>query len=66
MQPPSASMLKVRDIKALTALSGTQIHKLHRLDPTFPAPVRLGARAIRWPADEVLAWVSARLANRGG
>jgi prophage regulatory protein len=31
---------------------------------TFPAPVKLGARASAWNAAEVDAWIAARIAER--
>ncbi len=26
-------------------------------DPSFPRPVRLGAKAVGWKAEEILAWI---------
>ena len=31
---------------------------------TFPKPVKITARAVAWPTDEVDAWISARIAER--
>lgn len=33
-------------------------------DPTFPDPVPTGARGVGWLADEVAAWLEARIAER--
>ncbi len=33
-------------------------------DPTFPKPVVLSPRCVRWRSDEVKAWLDARSANR--
>lgn len=30
----------------------------------FPAPVKVGARAIAWPEHEVTAWIASRIAAR--
>lgn len=32
----------------------------------FPRPVKLGPNSIAWPADDVRAWASARIAARDG
>ena len=31
---------------------------------SFPKPVKLGARAIAWPVDEVDQWIAGRIAER--
>lgn len=35
-----------------------------RHDPTFPRPVKLGARAVAFSERELNAWVAARIAER--
>ncbi len=35
-----------------------------KYDPSFPKPVVLSTRCVRWRSDEVLAWIDARSADR--
>ena len=48
-----------QEVEARTALSRTSIYRMMR-EGSFPEPLKVGARAVRWPADEIEAWVAAR------
>ena len=50
------AILRVRDVMAVTQLSRMTLHRRVR-DGSFPAPVRLGPRAIGWRRTDVEQWV---------
>ena len=59
------TILRRRQVEARVGLRRSTIYA-RIADRTFPAPVRLGARAVGWVAEEVDAWLRARVAERGG
>lgn len=54
------SFLRLPDVKAVTGLSKTSIYELIR-EKKFPAPVRLGPRAVAWVKSEVRKWALERV-----
>lgn len=54
------SFLRLPEVKALTGLSKTSIYELIR-SKRFPAPVRLGPRAVAWVRSEVRQWALERV-----
>lgn len=54
------SFLRLPEVKAVTGLSKTSIYELIRAK-TFPAPVRLGPRAVAWVKSEVKQWALERV-----
>jgi len=52
--------LRLPEVKAVTGLGKTSIYELIR-DKSFPAPVRLGARAVAWVRSEVTQWALERV-----
>lgn len=54
------SFLRLPDVKAVTGLSKTSIYEMIR-DKSFPAPVRLGPRAVAWVRSEVRQWALERV-----
>lgn len=54
------SFLRLPDVKAVTGLSKTSIYELIRQE-SFPAPVRLGPRAVAWVTSEVRQWALERV-----
>ena len=52
--------LRLPDVKALTGLSKSSLYALIR-ERSFPAPVRLGARAVAWVKSEVRQWAVERV-----
>jgi prophage regulatory protein len=48
----------------ITGLGKTSIYR-KSTDGSFPAPVKLGDRAVAWIKAEVLVWAEARVAERG-
>jgi prophage regulatory protein len=54
---------RLPEVKARTGLSRSEIYRRIR-NRTFPAPIKIGARASGWSASEVDAWIVARIAER--
>ena len=54
------SFLRLPEVKAFTRLSKTSIYELIR-EKSFPAPVRLGPRAVAWVRSEVRQWALERV-----
>jgi prophage regulatory protein len=52
--------LRLPAVKALTGLSKTSLYTMIR-DKSFPAPVRLGPRAVAWVRSEVRQWAMERV-----
>jgi prophage regulatory protein len=48
----------------ITGLGKTSIYR-KSADGSFPAPVKLGDRAVAWIKAEVLVWANARVTERG-
>jgi prophage regulatory protein len=60
------TFLRLPGVKALTGLSKTSLYSLIR-EQSFPAPVRLGPRAVAWVRSEVNQWAADRVrASRPG
>ena len=57
------TFIRLPEVKAVTGLSKTTIYELIRLK-NFPAPVRLGPRAVAWVKSEVRQWAVARVHSR--
>jgi prophage regulatory protein len=54
------AFLRLPDVKAITGLSKSSLYALIR-ENRFPAPVRLGARAVAWVRSEVKQWAAERV-----
>lgn len=52
-------ILRRREVERLTGLSKASIYRKMR-DGAFPLPLKLGARAVAWRADEVDDWLASR------
>ncbi|MGC2620826.1 MAG: AlpA family transcriptional regulator [Acidobacteriaceae bacterium] len=52
--------LRLPEVKAITGLSKTSLYALIR-ERSFPAPVRLGPRAVAWVRSEVRQWAVERV-----
>jgi predicted DNA-binding transcriptional regulator AlpA len=53
-------LLRLPEVKAMTGLSKSSLYALVR-EGTFPAPVRLGPRAVAWVKSEVRQWAVERV-----
>lgn len=54
------AFMRLPEVKAVTGLSKTSIYELIRAR-SFPAPVRLGARAVAWVKAEIKEWAAERV-----
>lgn len=54
------AFLRLPEVKALTGLSKSSLYVLIK-EKSFPAPVRLGARAVAWVRSEVRQWAAERV-----
>ena len=50
-------LLRRQEVEERTGLATTTIYRKMR-EGTFPEPVKVGARAVRWPASEIEAWLA--------
>ena len=54
------TFLRLPEVKAVTGLSKTSIYELIR-GKDFPAPVRVGPRAVAWVKSEIRQWAIERV-----
>ena len=54
-------LLKLPEVENITGKGRTSIYS----DPTFPKPIKIGARASAWVESEVITWIEFRIAKRG-
>ncbi len=52
-------LLRLSEVQTRTALGRTTIYRKMR-EGSFPEPLKIGARAVRWPESEIEAWLAAR------
>ena len=52
------TLIKLARVKSKTSLGKTTIYT----DPTFPKPIRTGARSVAWIESEVDDWITQRIA----
>lgn len=62
-------LLDRHDVEVITKQKRSSLYarlnpKSPSFDPTFPVPVRLGAKSVRWRASEVEAWINSRPRSR--
>ena len=56
-------ILRRKEVEEITGLSRSSIY-LRIQRGTFPAPIKLGARAVGWLEQEIEAWLEARVSER--
>lgn len=52
-------LLRRNEVEALTALSRSSLYRKMR-EGTFPEPIRVGSRAVRWRERELADWLASR------
>ncbi len=52
-------MLRREEVLKFSGLSRSTLYEMIR-NRTFPAPVRIGARAVGWRESEVVSWLESR------
>jgi len=59
-------LIKLNEVKTLTTLSRSTIYK-KVAEGTFPAPIKLGDRAVAWLETEIVNWIEHRIeSHRSG
>ena len=53
-------LLRLHDAMSRTGLSRSAVYAAIA-DGTFPKPVRIGRRSVAWPAEDIDAWITARI-----
>lgn len=56
-------LMRLPEVQRLTGLSRSSIYS-HAASGLLPKPVKIGARSIAWPSDELSAVINARRAGR--
>lgn len=59
-----SNLLTRRQVEARFGIAKTTIYRLMR-SGAFPEPVRIGARAVRWPEHEITSWLASRPRSHG-
>jgi prophage regulatory protein len=54
------TFIRLPEVKAVTGLSKTSLYALIK-EKSFPAPVRLGPRAVAWVKSEIRQWALERV-----
>jgi prophage regulatory protein len=52
-------LIRLSELHELVGLQKSAIYEMVK-DGSFPAPVRLGIRAVAWRSDHVQAWINSR------
>ena len=52
-------LLRLSEVRTRTGLGRSTIYRKMR-DGSFPEPLKIGARAVRWRESEIEAWLAAR------
>ena len=52
-------LLRLSEVRTRTALGRSTIYRKMR-DGSFPEPLKIGVRAVRWRESEIEAWLQAR------
>lgn len=52
-------LLRFAEVQAQCGLGRSTIYRMMRVG-TFPEPLRVGERAVRWPEHEINAWLATR------
>ena len=53
------TLMRRRAVEQRTGLGTTTLYKMMN-QGTFPRPLRIGTRAVRWPESEIEEWISTR------
>ena len=59
MTDPNDRLLRRSEVEAWTGLSTTTIYRMMRANK-FPLPLKISAKAVRWWASEIEAWLAGR------
>jgi prophage regulatory protein len=56
---PMPTFLRVRDVMRVTGLARSTLYRM-MAEQCFPAPCRLGSRAVGWRSDDIAQWTRSR------
>ena len=59
MAPDEGRLLRIEEVEVMTGLAKSTIYRLVK-EGSFPRPVRVGKRAVRWREWEVREWIRSR------
>lgn len=62
---PSKLLYRVHDLVEALGMSRPHLYQLVKRGE-FPKPIKLGARAVAWPAQAIEAWIAGRAAEAQG
>lgn len=51
-------LLRTLDLEVSYAIPRSTVYYRMKTDPSFPKPIRMGPRCVRFKADEVEAWIA--------
>ena len=57
-------LLRLAEVLTITALGRSSVYRKMR-DGSFPEPLKIGARAVRWRESDIEAWLAARPRSTG-
>ena len=58
----ATALLRRKQVEAQTGLARSTIYKLIA-QGNFPAPVRITAKAVAWPSNQVADWIASRVST---
>ena len=61
--PANLVLLRLPQVKAQTGLSRSELYRRIAIG-SFPAPIKIGARASAWSSMEIERWIAERIAQR--
>lgn len=61
--PANVVLLRLPQVKAQTGLSRSELYRRIAIG-SFPAPIKIGARASAWSSVEIEGWIAERVAQR--
>ena len=62
--PETEQLLTRGEVERRVGLRRSSLYREMR-EGRFPLPVRVGPRAVRWPASEIAAWITSRPRSHG-
>lgn len=60
---PASAILRRRQVEELTGLARSTLYEFIKTG-SFPAPVRIGKRAVGWRYREIESWLESRIAAK--
>ena len=60
---PTKKFIRLPEVISRTGYKRTSIYE-KIAEGTFPAPIKLGPRAVAWVSEEIEEWMDARIAER--